>query len=1445
MGRISNILVIAAVSLMIAGQALADGPPTVGTVSTDPDSGKSIPGHTVYFTARYSDPDGWDDLRYAYMIIKGSASGTNSCYVVYRRNSDAVSLRNDGNSSWYTGDVGSATVLKNTRARLICAETTASGSGSTLTVRWAIQFRKPYTGGPYNIYLRAYDESGQYSGPWEDKGDWEVLSAPDRAVWVWSMADDIVLDSPGGSRAAFFDFCAQPHGNDDRAVTTAYLSGSVYSLDLVKNYATQLRAFLADAHSRGLKIECLEGDKSWATPEGRANGQTRCGEILAFNTNSPSDAERFDGIHYDVEPHGLHYSKGDSYDWDADNAVIWSEYLTLLENCQTGVNTYNATHADIEFGADIAWWYDVDSHAGESVDIQSKVDYVAIMDYRETGRNIVTGAATQIGNGNTLNKKVIVGVETAQAVPPDPETISFYEEGNEYMEAQLGYTAIEFDDDASFDGFAIHFYEDTAAGEVAYRGLWTDSFPGYHPIVKVLFPNGDEGIDFVPGTTYTIRWRTSDRDTPANLSIDIDYSSDGGTNWTAIAANQADDGSYAWNTTGLSDGPEYRVRVTATDTSLLSGYDTSDYDLNFSSTYSSVPDWSNARNSGENGIRPIVVPDGDTLHMVWYWPAWGTGSSYGVYYKKSTDKGDTWGSTVTLAENAAQPRKPALAVSGNNLAVVWVEGTGANSAQKVYVKISTDGGGIWGSASEAQGNYSNYKWADFPDITIDPSNNIHVVWGARMLDNSNWMIHYNSRPIAGSWGTRVDVDQATPYVSTPAITSDANGAHLVWGEFNWSDGWKYIIRYRKKSGSWSAKTTVAQAGVTDNTWTKYFPRIHSGGSNKLHVVWQTAGANPQTDSSGVSKVRYASSSNAGVSWQVTAGNLATGCVPAIAEDGGELRAIYYVPSATSDLGDMRYRKSADAGSNWLSEDTITTDARSPYWSAELPIMVGFPSLASGSMVAAWRGYSNDRIMYCYKGVFSVPTDIFADLVYGSTDSIKVKWKKPSGLSPNSYTLYRSVNGQAFTLLASNIYDVEYEDAGLSGASYYRYRVKAIEGPVETGFSNISNTLYPGENLLVDYFEEFEGITYGDKIGTSGLTWAYYTSDKYEGDQSMRCVYTYAGSGWGAVLPGTFPTTLDISEYELVRFWVKGGTVNSKGIAVQFVETGRPEGNEAWSSASPVITSNTGWQGYEFYLNDFGRTTLEKNNHFDKDSIGGFQLFFGEETANGTYLIDRVELFRGAPSIEVTPDADIEFGSISGISSNHRFQTDAVNITYGGFDTPWTVRVWTDNSPGNGEEPEKAGLRGKQDTGVYVPLKIWCENYGPGAFGPPPGPDEENDFFWEGYDFNENGNREDVLTGGSYSEAALGFDINGDGDTDDTIVPSAVAPLYEGPVWLRVPEKDEIDPYNRYSWRRLCWNDGLGDDAGMGGEFDIFLGVDTSSVQPQGYETVLTVEYVNE
>jgi len=1272
-----------------------------------------------------------------------------------------------------------------------------------------------------------------------------VFASPafaERAMWVWSMADDIVLDSPAGSRTAFFNFCAAPHGDGTKAITTIYLSGNAAGKDLVVNYASQLRNFLSAAHSRGLKVECLQGDKYWATPDYRANGEARCDAIINFNKGGSAN-QRFDGIHYDVEPHGLHYDRGDTYDWDADNAVIWPQYLTLLENCQSKVNTYNATYPDIKFGADITWWYDADTHPGTPEDVQSRIDYVAIMDYRERGVSIVEGATGEVGTATALGKKVFIGLETAQAVPPDPETISFYEEGNTFMEQQLTYVSDTFGAEAGFGGFAIHYYEDTSAGEVAYRGLWTTSFPGYQPIVRLAFPNGDEGVDFVPGITYNISWTTIDNDTsPGNLSIDIEYSSDGGGSWNTIATGEANDGIYAWNTTGLSDGTDYRVKVTATDPTPLSGYDRSNHNFTFSSTPSAIPNWTSAQNSGVNGIRPIIIPDGNILHMVWYWPGWG-GQPKGVYYKKSVDGGSSWGSTFTLAESATtEPRKPALAVSGNTLAVIWVEGTGANGAKKVKVRTSTNGGDGWNAAEEIQGNYTTHKWADFPDISIDSSGTIHAVWGARSTSGP-WRIHYNSKS-GVLWGTRYQVATSGYYITTPALTSNANGTHVVWSEFNWGGGWKYIIRYRRKTVGWGTTGTVSQVAVSNDVYTKYFPRICSDSSNKLHVVWQTAGDNPQTDTPPTtSDIYYSSSSNGGISW-ATSVYLGDGYVPQICADESDIRVIYYRPSSTNEKGDIRYRISVNSGVNWSGEDTLTTDARMPYYNADVSAMVGFPYIAPGSMVATWRGYSNDRTMFSYKGKFDPPSNIFVNLVNGSGSTLKLKWEKPNGYSPNSYSLFRSHSSQAFSEVATDIYNVEYTDTGLTGLRYYKYKVKAVEGAEESGFSNISNVLSPVPVFLIDYFEAYEGIDYSEvEAGTSSLTRQYYTGDKVEGAQSMRLTYTYGGSGWGAVMVGEFPTKMDISGYDIVKFWANGGTAGNKGIAIQFVETGRPEGNEAWTSSLPTI-SNTIWQSYEFYLSDFTRADGDGNNKFDKQSIGAYQLFFSENTPNGIYLVDRIELQKGQPSLVVSPSS-VAFGTISGSQANHRFQTPAINVVYGGFDPPWTVRIWTNNSPGGGAEPQKAGLKGADGT-TFVPLKVWCANYGPGEFSPPPGPDEENNYFWEGYDFNGNQSKEDSIISGTYVESNLGFDINGDGDALDTITPSPADPLYEGPVWLRIPEGDEMVPGNRYTWRRFTWNDGQGNDAGLGGDFNSYLGVDTAGVKPQNYNTTtLTVEYINQ
>lgn len=70
-------------------------------------------------------------------------------------------------------------------------------------------------------------------------------------------------------------------------------------------------------------------------------------------------------------------------------------------------------------------------------------------------------------------------------------------------------------------------------------------------------PNGGETISNNAGSTYTITWLSN---IVANATVA--YSSNGGSSYTDIATVPATDGAYVWSTAGLTDGINYRVRLT-------------------------------------------------------------------------------------------------------------------------------------------------------------------------------------------------------------------------------------------------------------------------------------------------------------------------------------------------------------------------------------------------------------------------------------------------------------------------------------------------------------------------------------------------------------------------------------------------------------------------------------------------------------------------------------------------------------------------------------------------------------------------------------------------------------------------------------------------------------------------------------------------------------------
>ena len=93
------------------------------------------------------------------------------------------------------------------------------------------------------------------------------------------------------------------------------------------------------------------------------------------------------------------------------------------------------------------------------------------------------------------------------------------------------------------------------------------------PTVALLSPNGGE--TFFVGDSVTVSWTASDPEDGTDLAVDLAYSADAGTTWTALVSTTENSGSWGWTVPGPVTA-EALVRVTVTDEGGKCAADTSD-----------------------------------------------------------------------------------------------------------------------------------------------------------------------------------------------------------------------------------------------------------------------------------------------------------------------------------------------------------------------------------------------------------------------------------------------------------------------------------------------------------------------------------------------------------------------------------------------------------------------------------------------------------------------------------------------------------------------------------------------------------------------------------------------------------------------------------------------------------------------------------------------------
>ncbi|MCB1225613.1 MAG: hypothetical protein KDK99_07395 [Verrucomicrobiales bacterium] len=278
---------------------------------------------------------------------------------------------------------------------------------------------------------------------------------PGRAMWVYQTRE--ILASVD-ERAALLDFCAARSISD--LFWQVYFDRESTPPRLMEVEA--LRAFLKQAHGRGLRVHTLGGDPSHVLKENHPRVLAMVDEILAFN----AEGEAFDGIHLDVEPHVLTR-------WQKATAEERTELITQMVELHTQVaeHIHQAAPA-LSYGVDLVFWLNRTDDAGrllypvtfrgetrDAADFLMEVtDNIGLMGYRETaeGRNgIIDLAEPLIAEADAARSRIWVGVKMAdQGLPHE----TFFGRSEEEMMQELEKVEHRFRSHRGFAGLSFFHY---------------------------------------------------------------------------------------------------------------------------------------------------------------------------------------------------------------------------------------------------------------------------------------------------------------------------------------------------------------------------------------------------------------------------------------------------------------------------------------------------------------------------------------------------------------------------------------------------------------------------------------------------------------------------------------------------------------------------------------------------------------------------------------------------------------------------------------------------------------------------------------------------------------------------------------------------------------------------------------------------------------------------
>jgi hypothetical protein len=382
---------------------------------------------------------------------------------------------------------------------------------------------------------------------------------------------------------------------------------------------------------------------------------------------------------------------------------------------------------------------------------------------------------------------------------------------------------------------------------------------------------------------------------------------------------------------GLSSNTTYHFRLVAENSDGTSYGD----DQTFK-TGTAIKTWSGLNrltwNTGDSCMPSIAADPGSNVHIFWQDLSPGNNE---IMYKKSTDKGSTWGALNRMTWNSGSSQKPVVAQDSTNVYLAWYDDSSGND--EIMFKKSTDGGTTWGAIKRITWNAGD---SIMPALAA-AGGYVHLIWNDDSSGNDE-ILYKRSMDGGTTWGAIIRITWNTGASKAPAVVADnCNRVHIAW--YDNSPGNDEIM-YKRSTDLGSTWGSINR--ITWNSGSSVLPFLaETSSNNDVYLIWND-------DSSGNDEIMFKKSSDAGTTWGAInrmTWNGGASLKPVVAADEGNNVYIAWYDDTPGNY-EIYYKQSTDSGSTWGALFRMT-------WNSGASMVPAMAVDASGNVYLTWQDHT--------------------------------------------------------------------------------------------------------------------------------------------------------------------------------------------------------------------------------------------------------------------------------------------------------------------------------------------------------------------------------------------------------------------------------------------------------------------------------------------------------